>query len=274
MTRVLALDLARLTGWAVGSQAGVEGFGVHEFLKTDNMGEYGMAARITFRRMLAEVEPDAVVFEAPILRPGRIEHNRRGGAFLKVIDTPAKLRKIYGLPFELGVECFRADVPVDEANMSSVRSHFLFGKVPRSSEEIELAVKAMARMRGWAVTDDNEADALATLDYQLALIDPKSWATRRMDLRIGDGPSARLSSCGAGVFVGSRRFFPPGTKMDAPAALGSSSAGAAGASNMERTSPGKTTATIRRSGEGMSSTSSGSPAARQSSVREALDRRK
>lgn len=260
MTRVLALDLAKLTGWAVGSQAGVEGFGVHEFPSTgENVGEYGMAARITFRRMLAEVEPDEAIYEAPILRPGTAKINGKGRAYLEIRDTPQKLQKIYGLPWEFQIECHRAGIKVQEADMGRIRRHFLFGKVPRTTVEIKLAVKVMARMRGWAVRDDNEADALATLDYQLAVIDP-SWAAKLAVLRIGAGPSGRLSSSGADVFAGSRQFFPPATKTGAPAELKSSSAGAAAASSTGRASPGKTTATTRRSGAAMSSTSSASRA--------------
>lgn len=243
--RILALDLARLTGWSVGShESGIEGFGTHEFPKVarDNLGEYGMAARVTFRRMLAEVAPDEVIFEAPILRRG---------------DTPDKLRKIYGLPWELEIECFRAGIKVGEAEIGKVRHHFLMRVVPRTSEECKIAVKVMARRRGWEVRDDNEADSLAVLDHQLAISSPK-WAATQTVLAINAGPSDRMSSSGPGVFVGSRKFFPPAIETRPGSENGS--AGQSSASSTGPRSPSETMAIIPPSSAGTGSTSSGSRA--------------
>lgn len=264
MTRVLALDIAKLSGWAVGStESGVESFGTHELPKTEswNLGEYGMAARTSFRRMLVQVRPDLVVFEAPILRSGKIKHRGNGKAFVASVDTPAKLRKIYGLPWELEIECYRTEpsTPVEEANIGEVRAHFLLGKVPRTSEECKIAVKVMCRRRGWAVRDDNEADALAILDRQLAILDPAAWQGRRVRL-INAGESALMSSSGADAFARSQAPGRAATRKAAPAASRPSSAGSACVSSTGRKSPGKTTATIRQSAGAMSSTSSGSQA--------------
>lgn len=254
MTRVLALDLARVTGWAVGTPSGVERFGTHEFVQTRSFGEYGMAARMTFRRMLSTIKPDLVVFEQPILRAGKIKTRGNGRAFVASIDTPEKLRKIYGLPFELAVESFRAEIEIDEANIGQVRSFFLMGKVPRTTIECKLAVKVMCRRRGWQIRDDNEADALAVLAWKLSKIDPS--AQTALNLRAGE--SAQLSSCGADAFARSTTPSKPASSKDAAADRPSSSAGAASASSTGRGSPGKTMATIRQSGGVMSSISSGS----------------
>ncbi len=258
--RVLALDLARLTGWSVGSPGVIEGFGTHEFPQTAAwaLGEYGLAARVTFRRMLAHVAPDHVVYESPILRAGDIETNSRGKAFLKVRDTPQKLRKMYGLPFELETECYRVSIPVREANIGTVRANFLMGKTPCNSEECKAAVMAMARRRGWEVRDDNEADSLAVLDYELAMKAPNQMAA----LKINAGRSALLSSSGPGVFVGSRQFFPPGTKTEQPVLPVNGGAGASNASSTATDSPSATMVTIPQSGAAMSSTSSARPVER------------
>jgi hypothetical protein len=230
--RILALDLARLSGWAVGSPDG-------ELPKTDkwNLGEYGMAARVFCRRILAHTVPDWVVYEAPILRSGKIKTRGNGKQFVATVDTPEKLRKIYGLPWELEIECLRAGIPVREANIGSVRSAFLMAKVPTNSEACKTAVKVMARRRGWNVLDDNEADALAVLDFELAMKCPTRMAVRR----INAGPSVALSSSGPAVFVGSRVFFPPATKTAAP---DTSKNGGAGASNASSTAPASPSETM------------------------------
>lgn len=255
--RILALDLAKLTGWAVGSPAGVEAFGTHLLPSTAawELGEYGMAARVLFRRMLAHVEPDWVVYESPILRSGKIVEGRRGPR-VATIDTPDKLRKMYGLPFELEIECRRAGVPVREANIGAWRKSFLMGKIPKGREACKLAVKVMARRRGWDVKDDNEADALAVLDYELGMKCANQMAVRR----INAGPSATMSSSGPAVFAGSRVFFPPATRTAEPATPESGTAGISSASSTGQKSASETMEIIRPSAAAMSSTSSRSPA--------------
>lgn len=258
--RILALDLARLTGWAVGSPGVIEGFGTHQFLKTAAwaLGEYGLDARLTFRRMLAHVEPDHVVYESPILMAGEAKINSKGRAFLEVRDTPQKLRKMYGLPFELEIECYRRTIPVREANIATVRANFLMGKIPRKSDDCKAAVKSMARRRGWDISDDNEADALAVLDYELAMKCPRMMA----HLRINAGPSGRMSSSGAAVFVGSRVFFPPAITTASPASSANGSAGISNASSTATGTQSEIMETGAPSSEGTPSTSSAVPARR------------
>lgn len=252
--RILALDLARLTGWSVGSPAGVEGFGTHEFQRTAAwaLGEYGLEARLAFRRMLDHTEPDHVVYESPILRSGKIKTRGNGKQFVATVDTPEKLRKMYGLPFELEVECYVRKIPVREANIQSVRSQFLMGKIPQTSEAAKMAVKVMARRRGWDVRDDNEADSLAVLDYELGIKCPNQMAARK----INAGRSAIMSSSGPAVFVGSRVFFPPVTKRAEPASSGNGSDGPSNASSTATPSPSETMATGPRSNAVTTSTSS------------------
>jgi hypothetical protein len=256
--KVLALDLARLTGWAVGdtTTGEVESFGRHEFPRTEVgvLGEYGMAARVGFRAMLETIRPGLVVYEQPILRSGKIETNARGRQFVKTVDTPAKLRKIYGLGFELEVECYLAEIPVEERNISEVRRAFLSGKVPRKSDDAKLAVKVMCRRLNWNIIDDNEADALAVLSLILLEQNPK--AARRT---LGAGTSATMSSSGLAVFASSR-LASPRHMSTATARPGDIGDGSAVASLTERKSPGTITAITRRSAEVTRSTLSAAPA--------------
>lgn len=238
----------------------IEGFGTHEFIKTEAwaLGEYGAHARVTFRRMLQWVEPEHVVYESPILRPGEIEHNSKGRAFLKVRDTAQKLRKMYGLPFELETECWIAGIPCREANIGTVRANFLMGPVPRESKACKIAVKVMARRRGWNVLDDNEADALAVLDYELAMKCPREMAF----LKINAGRSATMSSSGPDAFAGSRAFFPPATEKATAASIAPGSAGTSFALSTESKLASAITETGPRSSAVTPSTSSAPPAAR------------
>jgi hypothetical protein len=245
-----------VTGWSVGSPAGVEGFGTHEFAKTDSweLGEYGMSARIGFRRMLAHTEPDLAVYESPILRSGTIHTRGNGKQFVKTVDTPEKLRKMSGLPFEFEIECVRAGVKVKEANISRVRSAFLAPhKVPQDSKSAKAAIAVMCRRRGWDVLLYDEADSLAVLDYELGQQCPREMMVRK----INAGPSARMSSLGANVFVGSRVFFPPATAKGGAARTASPGAGPSDASRTAIAGPFGTPAIIHSSQPDMISTSSG-----------------
>lgn len=245
--RLLALDLARTLGWSVGTPDGVEAFGRHELPKVApwELGEYGMAARVLFRRMLTEIAPEHIVYEAPILRSGKIKTRGNGKQFVATVDTPQKLRKMYGLPWELEIEATRAGIPIREAGISEVRKHFLMGKVPRTSEECKVAVKVMARRRGWLVEDDNEADSLAVLDFELVQKCPRQMMGQRISL----GGPATMSSRGAGVFVGSRQFFPPATRKAGAESSPNGGAGASSALCTATASRSATTAPGRRSTE-------------------------
>ena len=53
---------------------------------------------------------------------------------------------------------------VAEAHNATVRKHFT-GKGNAKSAELKAMTMAACRARGWAPVDDNEADALAILDY-------------------------------------------------------------------------------------------------------------
>ena len=66
--------------------------------------------------------------------------------------------------------------------MQTVRAYFLaLGKTPKKSDAIAAAVLRRCRERGWAPKNDDEADALAILDYTRAVHIP-GWSLNGLSL--------------------------------------------------------------------------------------------
>ncbi len=76
---------------------------------------------------------------------------------------------LYGLPAVVGAVAFlRGIYDIRKADTSAVRQHFI-GKNPKRAIAKRLVMKQCEHM-GWDVTDDNEADALATWSFMCALL--------------------------------------------------------------------------------------------------------
>jgi hypothetical protein len=165
MTKILALDLATCTGFALGGRSGVIVSGYRRFPSTgDDIGLFGRAFRDWLVTGLKRHQPDLIVFEQPML-PNQTN-----------ITT---LRKLYGLAFELetvagdakllglarGIEC-------KEVSNGDWIKHFLgAGNVPKGSEARKKAVFRMCGIRGWSPENYDEGDALGVLDYAIASSD-------------------------------------------------------------------------------------------------------
>lgn len=161
--RVLALDLATCTGFALGSLAdGVIEYGSHRLPKTgEDVGLFLIHHRDTLDRLIARTKPDELIFESPAL-------------FGAKKTTLATLRKLYGLAGVTEMVAMEAGITCFEENIETITTHFL-GKgpgVPRRGDARKEATVKRCRERGWPTRDDNQADALALLDLALALKDP------------------------------------------------------------------------------------------------------
>lgn len=158
MTKILALDLATRTGFALGDRSGVVVSGSRLLPKTgDDVGKFGRAFRDWLVTGLRRHKPSRIVFEQPMLRGQATNLNT--------------LRKLYGLAFELEVIAGDKEfqIPVDEVNNGDWIKHFLgAGNVPRDSDARKKAVFRMCGIRGWHVEDYDQADALGILDYTIA----------------------------------------------------------------------------------------------------------
>lgn len=158
MSKILALDLATTTGFALGDRSGVILSGSRRLPKTgDDLGRFGRAFRDWLLIGLRRHKPELIAYEQPMLRGADTNINT--------------LRKLYGLAFM--VETVAGDtefqIPCVEVNNGDWIKHFLgAGNVPRDSIARKKAVFRICGIRGWKVEDYDEGDALAILDYAIS----------------------------------------------------------------------------------------------------------
>jgi hypothetical protein len=102
-----------------------------------------------------------VVWEAPLAT-----------SFSRGTTTNNTTTLLYGLPAIIGAVAYlRGIYDIRKAETKDVRNHFI-GSNPKRAKAKPLVMR-QCRTMGWDVSDDNEADALATWHYMCALIDPK-----------------------------------------------------------------------------------------------------
>jgi Holliday junction resolvasome RuvABC endonuclease subunit len=147
MRAVVAIDLGTTTGWAVRSANGQIASGTVTF--RPGRFEGGGMRYLRFRRWIAEVldgeKPEAVHFE---------EVRRHAG-------TDAA--HVYGgMLAELTAECELRGVPYQGVSVGTIKRHAT-GKGNAPKEAMVAAVRAL----GFSPADDNEADALALLDWAI-----------------------------------------------------------------------------------------------------------
>jgi hypothetical protein len=158
---VLALDLASVTGWACGEPGGTPMHGSVRFASQGASHEAIFASAFRWMNgMLLEHGPKLVVWEAPL-------------AGFKTGSTTNNVTTIlFGLPAVIGTATYlRGGYDIRKADTRDVRLHFI-GCNPKRAVAKPMVMR-QCRAMGWAVEDDNEADALATWSYMCSLIDPK-----------------------------------------------------------------------------------------------------
>lgn len=162
MTTVLALDLARVSGWALGEPGGDPQHGSIEFASKGSSHEAVFAKAMTWMNaMIAQHSPTLIVWEAPM-----------PAMFARGNTTDNTTTLLYGLPAVIGTAAYLAGIyDIRKAETKAVRNYFI-GSNPKRAKAKPLVVQQCRRI-GWQVEDDNEADALATWDYMCALLHPK-----------------------------------------------------------------------------------------------------
>ena len=146
---LLALDLGTRTGWAVLPRSGMIASGVAEF-RPGRFEGAGMAF-LRFERFLSDAAStsgsfDAVMFEEVRAHAGTIAAQVYGG-FLA----------------HLTAWCERTSTPYLGVPVATIKRHAT-GKGNAGKADVIRAVRA----RGFAPKDDNEADALALLDFAIS----------------------------------------------------------------------------------------------------------
>lgn len=160
--QILALDLARTAGWCLGTPADAKPlFGTIEIVRENaSMAKLFCEWRILLRDFLS-MNPDItlVVFEAP-LPPNFVRGNT-------TFDTTRRLLGLCAVTEELLYSLAKYDIR--EARVSDVRNHFL-GSNRYKRPEAKLRTIRRCHSMGWNVADDNQGDAVALWDYQVACL--------------------------------------------------------------------------------------------------------
>lgn len=144
MRSILALDLATNTGWCIAPPtAEAPRFGTLTLPSTGkDIGLFLKKYDEWLNAMLCADDVGLIVFEAPILPRGA--------------TNPSTARKLMGLASHTEFVANNRSVMCVEANLMTVKKFFTgHGHADKSS------MIATAEANGWAVRNDNEADACA-----------------------------------------------------------------------------------------------------------------
>ena len=149
-TTILALDLGSTTGWALSTGDGLINGGSESFKPSRFEG--GGMRYLRFKRWLTELKQCAdglelVVFEE-VRRHAGVDAAHAYGGFLG----------------QLTAWCEHHQIPYQGVPVGTIKKHAT-GK----GNADKAAMMAAARARGFRPVDDNHADALALLDWALAL---------------------------------------------------------------------------------------------------------
>lgn len=172
--KLLCLDLASVSGFAFGTEAGVQAHGSFRLPKSGN--DYGLFLAELVQWLETAVvrwKPESICYESPIL-PGTGN-----------IHT---LRKLYSMGPRVEEFARSLHIQCSEANLMDIRQHFIGRTFAPRTETCQPGCKAKrcsrcqnARRRwlkdttmgackrlGLAPIDDNAADAMALFSYAMA----------------------------------------------------------------------------------------------------------
>lgn len=148
-TTILALDLGTTTGWALTSRDGLIASGSESF--KPQRFEGGGMRYLRFKRWLTEIKLCAggidAVFLEEVRRHVGVDAAHAYGGFLATLTA----------------WCEHHQIPYQGVPVGTIKKHAT-GKGNAGKAEMIAAAKA----RGFTPIDDNEADALALLDWALA----------------------------------------------------------------------------------------------------------
>lgn len=157
--KVLALDLATRSGFAFGKPGEPPISGSMRFASPGASHEAIFASALRWiTTLIKRCEPDLIVWEAPL-----------APSFKRGFTNANTTTLLFGLPAVIGAVAFLLGVfDVRKAEARKVRMHFI-GANPKRVIAKKQTIE-QCRARGWAVDDDNEADALAVWSYMTSLI--------------------------------------------------------------------------------------------------------
>lgn len=159
--QVLALDLATVTGWALGRPGETPRFGTIKFPNSSRAAMYRYA-REWYDAMIDD-HVGRVVFESaatPSIMAGK--------------TTADTIKMLVGLTEHLEEICYQR-VELREARVADVRIHFIGTNMKR--DEAKRATVGRCLECGWGVKTNDEADACALWSYQVCALRPDLAAT-------------------------------------------------------------------------------------------------
>ena len=145
---ILALDLATQTGVAVGDSAGKPTASTHKLGPGDHAARF-LGGALMVKRLIAEHQPDAIAIEEPYLD----------------MKHPDAARFLYGLRGAVLLSAKSQGYDVHEINIRAIRSHFI-GRHKKGLAKVSTIEQC--RRLGWAVANDDEADACAVWETMRA----------------------------------------------------------------------------------------------------------
>jgi len=150
--RILALDVATKTGWAVLMDDERIESGMQDFTlkRGESKGMLFYYFRHWLRPILSSLRPDIVVYEAA--------HHRGGHATEVCVGLVTRIKEL--------IDIRNARSPDHEIEYCAVHSATLKKHITGNGRASKNEVKVAVRQRlGRHITDDNEADALALMYY-------------------------------------------------------------------------------------------------------------
>lgn len=152
IARILTLDLATKIGWAVRADNGRIRHGVEKLPDTGpDVGHFLDKFELWLADMITGHDPQRCVYEAPWVGPDTHQ------------NTARKLLCLAGMTEFI---CRRREVECFEVNNATIRKHFIgIGRGER--KQLKRLTIAACQARGWAPKSDDDADALAMMDFAM-----------------------------------------------------------------------------------------------------------
>jgi hypothetical protein len=171
---ILALDNATRLGFCQGAIGASPTWGAHDFGRKRSNGEVLSAFRTWLCHKIDEIQPTIIVFESPYM-PGP---NSRFSAPANALT----IRRLFAFAGFTEAICVERRVRCYEARPSEITRAFLGGPAPRQRAEKKAATIKMARLLGYAVADDDEADAVALWCFAESVFAPAMISQRRANV--------------------------------------------------------------------------------------------
>lgn len=196
---ILALDNATRLGFCLGVVGARPVWGHHDFGRNRSNGEVLARFRSWLCSMIDTTQPNLVCFESPYMPTGP----------QNPFAAPANaltIRRLYAFAGITEAVCFERRIKCYEARPSEITRAFLGGPAPKRREEKKAATIRMARLLGFEVADDDEADAVALWCFAEAQFRPAMISRRRA------GRGLELDLHGANSGTGKKRSAPRGPR--------------------------------------------------------------